>query len=57
MMWLTKNDDGTPTGKGFSKPFCYHIDQFESLRPVFMKVIEYAKAMGLDMIHESCLNP
>ena len=50
MMWLTKNDDGTPTGKGFSKPFCYHIDQFESLRPVFMKVIEYAKAMGLDMI-------
>ena len=50
MMWLTKNEDGTPTGKGFSKPFCYHIDQFESLRPVFMKVIEYAKAMGLDMI-------
>ena len=50
MMWLTKNEDGTPTGKGFSKPFCYHIDQFESLRPVFMKVIEYSKAMGLDMI-------
>ena len=43
MMWLTKNEDGTPTGKGFSKPFCYHIDQFESLRPVFMTVIEYAK--------------
>ena len=20
MMWLTKNEDGTPTGKGFSKP-------------------------------------
>jgi len=50
MMWLTKNQDGTPTGKGFSKPYCYHIDQFESLRPVFMKVIEYANAMGLDMI-------
>ena len=46
MMWLTKNEDGTPTGKGFSKPFCYHIDQFESLRPVFMKVIKYSKAMG-----------
>ncbi len=29
---------------------CYHIDQFESLRPVFMRVIEYANAMGLDMI-------
>ena len=25
MMWLTKNPDGTPTGKGFSKPYCYHI--------------------------------
>ena len=47
MMWLTKNEDGTPTGKGFSKPYCYHIDQFESLRPVFMKVFEYARAMGL----------
>ena len=50
MMWLTRNEDGTPTGKGFSKPYCYHIDQFESLRPVFMKVIEYSNAMGLDMI-------
>ncbi len=27
-----------------SKPYCYHIDQFESLRPVFMRVIEYAPA-------------
>jgi len=50
MMWLTRNQDGTPTGKGFSKPYCYHIDQFESLRPVFMKVFEYARAMGFDMI-------
>ena len=50
MMWLTKNPDGTPTGQGFSKPYCYHIDQFESLRPVFMKVMEYARAMGFDMI-------
>jgi glutamine synthetase len=49
-MWLTKNEDGSPTGKGFSKPYCYHIDQFESLRPVFMKVFEYARAMGFDMI-------
>src|SRR5688500_19578497 len=29
---------------------CYLIDQFEMLRPVFMKVIEYGRAMGLDMI-------
>ncbi len=49
MMWLKKGADGLPDG-GFSKPNCYHIDQFESLRPVFMKVIEYGRAMGLDMI-------
>ena len=49
MMWLKRGEDGMPDG-GFSKPFCYHIDQFESLRPVFMKVIEYSRAMGLDMI-------
>ena len=60
MMWLTKNEDGTPTGKGFSKPYCYHIDQFESLRPVFMQVMKYARAMGLDMIqgdHEDAPGP
>ena len=49
MMWLKKGDDGLPAG-GFTKPNCYHIDQFESLRPVFMRVIDYARAMGLDMI-------
>jgi glutamine synthetase len=49
MMWLKRGEDGMPAG-GFSKPFCYHIDQFESLRPVFMRVIEYSRAMGLDMI-------
>jgi glutamine synthetase len=49
MMWLKKGPEGLPDG-GFSKPNCYHIDQFESLRPVFMRVIEYGRAMGLDMI-------
>jgi glutamine synthetase len=49
MMWLKKDENGKPAG-GFSKPYCYHIDQFESLRPVYLKVIEYARAMGLDMI-------
>jgi glutamine synthetase len=49
MMWLKKGEDGLPDG-GYSKPYCYHIDQFESLRPVFMQVIEYCHAMGLDMI-------
>ena len=49
MMWLKKDENGKPNG-GFSEPYCYHIDQFESLRPVYMKVMEYSRAMGLDMI-------
>lgn len=49
MMWLKRDENGKPAG-GYSKPFCYHIDQFESLRPVFMRVIEYARQMGLDVI-------
>ena len=49
MMWLKKGPDGIPNA-GYTKPNCYHIDQFESLRPVFMRVIEYAREMGLDMI-------
>ena len=49
MMWLKRGEDGKPAG-GFSNPYCYHIDQFESLRPVYMKVIEYCRLMGLDMI-------
>jgi len=49
MMWLKRGEDGKPDG-GFSNPYCYHIDQFESLRPVYMKVIEYCRKMGLDMI-------
>jgi len=49
MMWLKRDENGNPDG-GYSKPYCYHIDQFESLRPVYMRVIEYSRAMGLDMI-------
>ncbi|MBD0267306.1 MAG: glutamine synthetase [Cyanobacteria bacterium Co-bin8] len=49
MMWLKKGPDGKPAG-GVTKPNCYHIDQFEELRPVFLRVIEYCNAMGLDMI-------
>ena len=49
MMWLKFDENGKPKD-GYSKPYCYHIDQFESLRPVSMQVIRYARAMGLDMI-------
>ncbi|MFK7944384.1 MAG: glutamine synthetase family protein [Paracoccaceae bacterium] len=49
MMWLKFNEQGVPED-GFSKPYCYHIDQFESLRPVTMKVMEYTRKMGFDMV-------
>ncbi|MXX89596.1 MAG: glutamine synthetase [Boseongicola sp. SB0677_bin_26] len=49
MMWLKFDENGKPSD-GFSKPYCYHIDQFESLRPVSLQVIRYARKMGLDMI-------
>jgi len=50
MIWLKANDDGSPTFEGMSKPYCYHIDQFSQFQPIIHKVIEYANAMGLDMI-------
>ncbi|WP_422060764.1 glutamine synthetase family protein [Sphingopyxis sp.] len=49
MMWLKRGPDGKFAG-GTTKPFAYHIDQFEQLSPVIMRVHEYAIAMGLDMI-------
>lgn len=49
MMWLKRGSDGKPDG-GYSNPYCYHIDQFESLRKVYLRVIDYSHAMGLDMI-------
>jgi glutamine synthetase len=48
MMWL--KTDGNGKLDGVTKPFCYHIAQFEILRPVFLDVITYGKGMGLDMI-------
>ena len=50
MMWLKNNPDGTPSVEGLSKPFCYHIDQFSEFQPLIHKVMEYAGALGLDMI-------
>ncbi len=32
MMWLKKGEDGKPAG-GYTKPYCYHIDQFEIAAP------------------------
>ena len=49
MMWL-KLDENRQIKGGVTKPNCYHIDQFEELRPAFMQVIEYGQKMGFDMI-------
>jgi glutamine synthetase len=48
MMWLRRSDDGSPP-TGVTKPYCYHIHQFEELRPVLLDVVEYGQALGLDM--------
>jgi glutamine synthetase len=50
MMWLKVDADGKPTVEGKTKPYCYHIDQFSELQPLIHKVMEYGRAMGLDMI-------
>ena len=49
MMWLKRGPDGKSAG-GTTRPFAYHIEQFEQLFPVIEKVTTYAQAMGLDMI-------
>ncbi len=50
MMWLKVDSEGKPTVEGMTKPYCYHIDQFSELQPLIHKVMEYGRAMGLDMI-------
>ena len=49
MLWLKPGDDNEPY-KGTTKPYAYHIDQFEQLSDVWLRVYDYAVAMGLDMI-------
>jgi len=48
MMWLKKPEEGV-TPEGVTKPYCYHIHQFEELRPVLLDVVEYGQKLGLDM--------
>jgi glutamine synthetase len=48
MMWLRRSADGEPP-EGVTRPYCYHIHQFEQLRPVLLDVVEYGQALGLDM--------
>ena len=47
MMWLKRGEDGSVDG--VTKPYCYHIHQFEELRPVLLDVVDYGQKLGLDM--------
>jgi glutamine synthetase len=47
-MWLKLGEDGAEP-EGVTKPYCYHIHQFEELRPVLLDVVEWCQALGLDM--------
>ena len=49
MLWLKPGDDSRPYYET-TKPYAYHIDQFEELSDVWLRVYDYATAMGLDMI-------
>ena len=49
MLWL-KPGDGNEPYLGTTKPYAYHIDQFEQLSEVWLRVYDYSIAMGLDII-------
>ena len=49
MLWLKKGEAGEPY-IGTTKPYAYHIAQFEELSHVWLRVYDYAIAMGLDII-------
>ena len=40
---------GRQEPEGVTKPYCYHIHQFEELRPVLLDVVDYGQQLGLDM--------
>jgi glutamine synthetase len=47
MMWLKKYDDPNKA-EGITKPWCYHINQFEELRPIILDVIDYGEQLGIN---------
>ena len=46
MMWLKQAARTAQAPEGVTKPYCYHIHQFEELRPVLLDVVEYGQALG-----------
>ncbi len=47
MSWLKRTDDPNKA-EGATKPWCYHINQFEELRPLILDVVRWADEMGLE---------
>jgi glutamine synthetase len=48
MMWMKRpTGSGAGAAEGITKPWCYHINQFEELRPVILDVIEYGEKLGI----------
>lgn len=54
MLWLKPKDGEVQPYEGITKPFAYHIGQFEAARDIWKQVSDYALAMGLDMIQGDC---
>ncbi len=54
MLWLKPKEGEVRPYEGMTLPYAYHIGQFENARDIWMKVSDYAHAMGLDMIQSDC---
>jgi glutamine synthetase len=47
MMWMRKTDDPNDA-VGLTKPWCYHINQFEELREIILDVVDYGERLGIN---------
>ena len=47
MMWMSKTDDPNEA-QGLTKPWCYHINQFEELREIILDVVDYGERIGIN---------
>jgi glutamine synthetase len=50
MMWMKRprGSSDPAEAEGITKPWCYHINQFEELRPIILDVIDYGEQLGIN---------
>ena len=50
MMWMKRPRGSIDPGEaeGITKPWCYHINQFEELRPIILDVIDFGEKLGIN---------